>query len=65
MHDSNTNVKVLTVRCPQCGAVAPWKDNPDRPFCSERCRNLDLGNWADESYRVPGDPVLEFPDEPD
>jgi endogenous inhibitor of DNA gyrase (YacG/DUF329 family) len=28
-------------------------ENPWRPFCSERCRIIDLGNWASEAYRVP------------
>lgn len=37
-----------------------WDGNPDRPFCSARCRVVDLGNWADERYRVAGEPV---PDE--
>ena len=49
------------VRCPTCGTSAPWsRDNPWRPFCSERCRLIDLGAWASESYRVPvveNDPV--------
>jgi endogenous inhibitor of DNA gyrase (YacG/DUF329 family) len=31
-------------------------DNPWRPFCSERCRIIDLGNWASEAYRVPAAP---------
>jgi endogenous inhibitor of DNA gyrase (YacG/DUF329 family) len=35
-----------------CGKPAQWKDNPDRPFCSERCRILDLGKWSGEQYRV-------------
>ena len=35
--------------------------NPWRPFCSERCKLVDLGGWADESYRVP---VAETKDEP-
>lgn len=46
-----------TVPCPVCGAKSvfePW--NPWRPFCSERCRTVDLGGWASESYRVPGKP---------
>lgn len=44
----------LIVECPQCGVDTPWsKDNPARPFCSERCKLIDLGAWADESYRVP------------
>ncbi len=41
------------IRCPQCQTETEWADNPDRPFCSARCRLIDLGNWADESYRVP------------
>jgi len=49
--------KDLKIRCPRCGASAPWEGNPDRPFCSERCRLIDLGNWADESYRIPSGPV--------
>lgn len=41
------------VACPQCGTLRPWgPDNPYRPFCSERCKLLDLGAWATESYRV-------------
>ena len=43
-----------TVPCPRCGAPAPYApENPWRPFCSERCRIIDLGNWASEAYRVP------------
>ena len=43
-----------TVPCPRCGAQAPYSpDNPWRPFCSERCRTIDLGAWATESYRIP------------
>ncbi|MFL6277920.1 MAG: DNA gyrase inhibitor YacG [Blastocatellia bacterium] len=40
------------MKCPICGEPTTWKDNPDRPFCSERCRVIDLGNWASEGYRV-------------
>lgn len=46
-----------TVPCPKCRKPTPWADNPDRPFCSERCRLLDLGAWAAEDYRVAGKPV--------
>ena len=64
--EMNGNVRVARIKCPQCGKVTAWKDNPDRPFCSERCRIRDLGNWADESYRVAGDPVpLEQDDQTD
>lgn len=46
-----------TVRCPQCGKLIEWRsDNPFRPFCSERCKQIDLGAWASESYRVPATP---------
>jgi endogenous inhibitor of DNA gyrase (YacG/DUF329 family) len=43
-----------TVRCPTCGASVEWTPQSKwRPFCSERCRTIDLGAWANESYRVP------------
>jgi endogenous inhibitor of DNA gyrase (YacG/DUF329 family) len=42
------------IKCPQCKKPVLWQDNPDRPFCSERCRLVDLGRWADESYRIAG-----------
>lgn len=42
------------VACPGCGAPAVFAaENPWRPFCSERCRAVDLGAWAAESYRIP------------
>jgi endogenous inhibitor of DNA gyrase (YacG/DUF329 family) len=43
--------------CPTCGKPAQWQDNPARPFCSERCKLIDLGRWVDEEYRVPSEPV--------
>jgi len=52
------------VSCPQCGKVTPWSPaNPYRPFCSERCRTIDLGQWATESYRVPA--TESEPDQPE
>jgi endogenous inhibitor of DNA gyrase (YacG/DUF329 family) len=43
------------VRCPQCGDSAPWSpENPWRPFCSERCKQIDLGAWANDSYSIAG-----------
>lgn len=46
--------KPSVVTCPQCGNEVVWnKDNPYRPFCSERCKMIDLGQWATESYRIP------------
>jgi endogenous inhibitor of DNA gyrase (YacG/DUF329 family) len=41
------------VACPTCGKSAPYSpENRFRPFCSERCKLIDLGAWADENYRV-------------
>ena len=45
----------MTRPCPTCGTPAEWENNPDRPFCSERCRLLDLGAWVDERYVVETD----------
>jgi len=45
--------------CPACKKEALWDDNPFRPFCSERCRLIDLGKWAAEEYRIPGKKVGE------
>ena len=42
--------------CPTCRQAVSWQGNPFRPFCSDRCRTLDLGAWADEAYRIPGEP---------
>ena len=42
------------VNCPQCGKPVEWGPaNRFRPFCSERCRVIDLGAWATENYRIP------------
>jgi endogenous inhibitor of DNA gyrase (YacG/DUF329 family) len=45
-------------RCPICHKEADSKANADFPFCSERCRLLDLGNWASEKYRI-SEPVFD------
>ncbi len=47
----------MKIKCPVCKKYAAWDDNPWRPFCSERCRNVDLGKWFDEDYRVAGEPA--------
>jgi len=54
-----------SVRCPTCRRETPWEGNRYRPFCSERCRVLDLAAWADERYRIPGEPVPSEPEGPD
>jgi endogenous inhibitor of DNA gyrase (YacG/DUF329 family) len=50
-----------TVKCPTCRKETAWENNPHRPFCSERCRLIDLGAWISERYRIPGEEV-EPPD---
>ena len=42
------------VRCPTCAKSVRWhSSNPYRPFCSERCKLIDLGQWATGAYRIP------------
>lgn len=42
-----------TLNCPRCGKLTTWEDNEFRPFCSERCKMIDLGAWANEEYSLP------------
>ena len=39
--------------CPTCGKSVELTGNPARPFCSERCKMIDLGKWAGGNYRIP------------
>lgn len=43
----------MKIKCPVCKKELVWEVTPERPFCSERCRVIDLGAWANEEYRVP------------
>ena len=52
-------------QCPSCNREVQWQANPFRPFCSERCKLLDLGKWVSEEYRVPGKPVPTEPSSED
>jgi uncharacterized protein len=45
----------MLIKCPTCKTETAWEGNPDRPFCSERCRLVDLGAWIDGEYRVPAE----------
>ncbi|MCC6921652.1 MAG: DNA gyrase inhibitor YacG [Nitrosomonas sp.] len=46
-------MKQRIVNCPQCGKSVVWNSsNTSRPFCSERCKTMDLAQWAQESYRI-------------
>ncbi len=42
----------MPVKCPNCGKETYFEGNPFRPFCSQRCRFLDLGAWMSGTYRL-------------
>ena len=46
---------MLIVKCPTCGDQVKYDNNEYRPFCSERCKLLDFGAWADERYNLPAE----------
>lgn len=49
--------KPFSVPCPICGKKVPWgPQSLWRPFCSERCRLIDLGEWGSDAYRIEGAP---------
>ncbi len=51
---------VRILPCPTCRTPVKWSaTNKYRPFCSERCRLIDFGGWADESYRIAGDTAFD------
>ena len=59
----NDEIDVI-VPCPRCGKHARYhQSNPSRPFCTERCRLIGLGAWANEEHRIAGEPVPD--DDPD
>ncbi|HVJ88593.1 MAG TPA: DNA gyrase inhibitor YacG [Labilithrix sp.] len=48
------------MKCPICdGAVKPRTENPSYPFCTARCKTIDLGKWMNEEYRIPVGEVEE------
>lgn len=53
------------VQCPTCRADVIWSDSPHRPFCSERCRLIDLGAWTEGKYRIPGEGLKRESEEDD
>jgi uncharacterized protein len=52
-------IRVKVMKCPICREETSWQNNIYRPFCSERCKMLDLGRWADGEYRIGGGPRTE------
>jgi uncharacterized protein len=54
----STDPNLTKIKCPTCNKSNTWREENDvRPFCSERCKLIDLGEWASESRKIPGDPV--------
>ena len=54
----------MVITCPSCKKKTTWEENPWRPFCSERCKFIDLGKWATEDYKIPGEKA-EDKDQPE
>lgn len=56
---------MTVVQCPTCATAVEWiAHNTYRPFCSERCKQIDLGAWAEEKYTIPAaDPLDDALDE--
>ena len=50
------NSEPKIVKCPSCKVSIEYSlENKFRPFCSERCKILDLGDWASQNFRIPGE----------
>jgi len=45
----------MKIKCPKCKKEVDWEGNEWRPFCSERCKMVDLGAWVSENYSIEGD----------
>jgi endogenous inhibitor of DNA gyrase (YacG/DUF329 family) len=56
--------QAIEVSCPTCGKPVRWDSAARwRPFCSERCRMIDLGDWLAEEHRIPGERTPSADDE--
>jgi len=59
----NSKKSIPEVHCPNCKTRVPWCDEQRwKPFCSERCKMIDLGEWLDEQNVIPGDSVIDESD---
>jgi endogenous inhibitor of DNA gyrase (YacG/DUF329 family) len=59
-----TETPPIKLNCPTCQANLVWSERyPHRPFCSERCKLIDLGEWACENRRIAGDDALPANDD--
>ena len=59
-------MKTLFVKCPHCKQLVKWeKENSFKPFCTERCKLIDLGAWASGKHSIAGESVEIIPDKED
>lgn len=56
--------KKLEINCPSCKRKFIYSSSEFRPFCCERCKMVDLGNWLEENYKVPGISNTVYVDDP-
>lgn len=57
----STTKAPISVNCPTCQTQVEWKETAKfRPFCSERCQQIDLGAWSAEEYRIAAEPTEEW-----
>ncbi|KAF0144999.1 MAG: DNA gyrase inhibitor YacG [Nitrospirae bacterium] len=49
----------MKIICPICKKTTTWEENAWRPFCSEKCKLIDLGKWVLEEYRIPDEKTGE------
>lgn len=57
-------IKTLSLPCPTCKKIVQMTaEFPYRPFCSHRCKLIDLGEWANETHRIQGEPLGQVDDE--
>ena len=57
-------VENLKLNCPTCKKIVLWSDDfPFRPFCCDRCRLIDLGEWASENHKIAGDSLNQSNEE--
>jgi endogenous inhibitor of DNA gyrase (YacG/DUF329 family) len=64
MSSDTPKAKPRLVTCPNCKKQSEYSiNNAFRPFCSERCKMIDLGDWANENYKIPVNPSHKEPDD--
>ncbi len=59
---SNKNLKV---KCPKCKTEFNYYKSEYRPFCTQRCKEVDMGNWLTESYVIEGKDYSLYEDDPE